>query len=366
MTQPVRYMLSVERKDNVFYRYVPPADAVEAGIVSRKQLHCSYEEAVTYCNEQNKLLDEWRREHRYLKNLTEKAKISDLVKSYLNSIDYHKLSKKAKYDYDYYIKQWLDDKTVATTLRSTRLCDLSTPICQRIYDSNAAHSISLANHVLAVYRVLFSYAIRNGFAMFNPFKAVKRQTDKPRRTIWEREHLKKFMDTAFTRYEWRNVGLLVYMAYSWGQRLGDMRTLTWDNYDMDTGVLHLEQSKRRAKVSIPTHAGLRQMLEQQHKDFSWQKYIAPSTRKDGDGKLHCFSLVALSQIGNEIMRAAGLPEHLRLMDLRRTAITEMVSAGVPITNVMAVSGHATPHSLTPYIRHTLKSATVAQEMRGLL
>jgi len=54
------------------------------------------------------------------------------------------------------------------------------------------------------------------------------------------------------------------------------------------------------------------------------------------------------------------------MDLRRTAITEMVEVGVALTNVMALSGHATVHSLTPYVKHTLKSATVAQELRGMV
>lgn len=365
MKQP-RYMLTVQRKDTVFYRYNPPADAVEAGIVQRKQLMCSYEEAVTICNEQNKVLDEWRREHRYLKNLTEKSKVSDLIKSYMHSIDFDKLSKKAKYDYPYYLKRWYQSRTAGTTLINTRIADLSAPMCQRIYDEHAAHSKSLANHVLAVYKVVFSYAIRNGFTTFSPFKAVKMQAVRPRRVVWERDHLKRFMDTAFSKYEWRNVGLIVYMAYSWAQRLGDMRSLKWSNYNIETGVLELEQSKRRARVTIPTNQDLRNMLQQQHADFGWQQYIAPSTKKNKDGTLQTFSLQKLAKIGKEIMQAAGLPDDLQLMDLRRTAVTEMVQVGVPISNIMSLTGHATPSSLTPYMRNTLKSATLAQEMRGML
>jgi integrase len=360
-----RYTLKVVKNDTVFYRYNPPADAVEAGIVQRKQLYMSYEEAVTFCNEQNKLLDEWRKEHRYLKDLSEKSTIIDLYKSYINSIDYKKLSTKSRYDYPYYMKGWFDSRTAGTTLQRTRLCDLSSPICQRIYDEHAAHSVSLANHTLAVYKLVLAYAIRNGFTTFNPFKGVKAQAVKPRRVVWERHHLQKFMDTAFSKFEWRSVGIIVYMAYSWGQRLGDMRNLTWEQYDMDTGVLHLEQSKRRARVSIPTHSDLREMLEQQHKEFGWQKYIAPSQLKIKD-TLQPYSLHKLAKVGKEIMMAAGLPAELQLMDMRRTAVTEMVQAGVPLPNIMSVTGHATPQSLTPYMRHTLKSATVAQEMRGRL
>lgn len=364
MKQP-RYMMTVKRSGTVFYRYNPPQDAVDAGIVQRKQLFCTYEEAVTFCNEQNKLLDEWRSDRKYLKDLSEKSKVEDLICSYLQSIDFSKLSKKAKYDYPYYLKRWYQSRTAGTTLQHTRLQDLSAPMCQQIYDAHAAHSISLANHTLAVYKLVFNYAIRNGFTLFNPFKNVKTQASRPRRVVWEREHLKKFMDTAFSKYEWRNVGLIVYMAYSWGQRLGDMRCLKWSNYNLDTGVLELEQSKRRARVSIPTHTGLRDMLSQQHNDFGWQQYIAPSPKKM-NGTLVPYSVTKLAQIGKEIMQAAGLPDDLQLMDMRRTAVTEMVQAGVPLPNIMSITGHATPHSLTPYMRNTLKSATVAQEMRGLL
>ena len=361
-----RYMMAVDRDGVVTYRYNPPADAVEAGIVKRTSLGPNYNEAAVFCEEQNKLVDEWRREHRYLKNLSEKSKVSDLIKSYMHSLDFDKLSKKAKYDYPYYLKRWYQSRTAGTTLINTRLADLSAPICQRIYDEHAAHSKSLANHVLAVYKVIFNYAIRNGFTTFNPFKPVKTQTVRPRRVVWEREHIKRFMDMAFSKYEWRNVGLLVYMAYSWGQRLGDMRTLKWSNYNVETGVLELEQSKRRARVTIPTNQDLRNMLTQQHADFGWQAYIAPSTRKGAGGTLLPFSLTRLSKIGKAIMQEAGLPEDLQLMDMRRTAVTEMVQVGVPLPNIMALTGHATPHSLTPYMRNTLKSATVAQEMRGML
>jgi hypothetical protein len=66
-----------------------------------------------------------------------------------------------------------------------------------------------------------------------------------------------------------------------------------------------------------------------------------------------------------IMEIANLPEQLCIKDLRRTAITEMVEMGVPISSIMAVSGHATVESLNPYMKKTLRSATTAQTMRGI-
>lgn len=359
-----RYMQVVDRNGVVSYKYAPPPDAVEAGVVKRKALGTSLVDAINYCNEQNDVLDEWRKEHRYLKHLTTKSTVLDLVKSYRNSIDFNKLSVKSKEDYLYYLARWKDDKASHTTLYNTRLQELTAPSMQRIYDLHATHSVSLANHVLAVYRAMFSFAIRNGFCTFNPFKSVKRQADKPRRTTWEREHIKAFMTTAFASFDTRSLGLLVYTAYCAAQRLGDMRLLTWDSYDINTGVLSLTQSKRRAKVSIPLPQDLQQMLKQQHSELSWQQYVFPTTRSVA-GTLQPYSLQGLAKAGRAIMEQAQLPNDLQLMDLRRTAVTEMVMAGVPLTNVMSLTGHATPSSLTPYVRHTLKAATVAQDLRDL-
>lgn len=354
-----RYMQHVDRNGVVSYKYAPPADAVEAGVVKRKALGTGFVDAINYCNEQNDVLDEWRKEHRYLKHLTTKSTVQDLVKSYINSIDYAKLSPKSKEDYVYYLKRWAGDKATHTTLYASRLQDITAPMAQRIYESNAAHSVSLANHVLAVYRLLFSYAIRNGFTTFNPLQAVKRQTDRPRRVVWEREHIKAFMSVAFSSYETRSLGLIVYAAYVAAQRLGDMRMLKWSSYNLETGVLSLEQSKRRARVSIPLAKDLQDMLKQQHAEVGWQQWMMPTS------KMQPYTLHGLSKAGLLVMEKANLPKELQLMDLRRTAVSEMVGAGVALTNIMSLTGHATPQSLTPYVRHTLKSATVAQDMRDL-
>jgi len=170
-----RYMVVFDRNGVINYRYNPPADAVEAGVVKRESLGTSLVNAINKASEYNDILDNWRKEHRYLKHLTTKSTVLDLVKSYTNSIDYSKLSVKSREDYVYYLKRWAGDKATHTTLYASRIADLTTPAMQRIYDLHAAHSVSLASHVLAVYRLMFSYAIRNGFCTFNPFKVRSKQ-----------------------------------------------------------------------------------------------------------------------------------------------------------------------------------------------
>ena len=347
-------------KTNDSYRYNAPSDAVKAGVVRRKTF-TDCEDAILYSQTANTELDAWRKERKDLRNLRTDAKTLDLVNSYKQNISYTSLGVKTRKDYDYYFDCWIHHRT----LLQTKIAELTTPMCQRIYEEAAEHSVSLANHSLACYRLLFNYAIRHGFTQHNPFSKVLRRADKPRKVVWTRADIKAFLSVAYSEFKWRNVGLIVQMAHEWGQRLGDMRLLKWSNYDMETGVLTLEQSKRRATVTIPTSPALQQMIKQQHNDYAWQQYIAPSNTADGAGGLKPYTPVRLAIVGADIMKEAKLPEQLRLMDLRRTAISEMLEVGVPITNIMSLSGHATPQSLAPYLKHTLKSATFAQSMRDL-
>lgn len=361
MTPP--YLVSNKNANGeTTYRYLPPHDAAKEGIVSSKSFGVDFSAACAYAEEQNAIVFEWRRERKYLKNLSSKSRIEDLIKSYLSSVHYNSLSENTKASYKNYLSYWYKHRLAGVPLPKAKIGNILSPMCQRVYDDSADVSIYMANSTLAVYRLLFNYAIRKGFTTFNPFTTVKKRVKKSRKVVWQREHVRAFLNTAFSNFEWRNIGIIVNMAYEWGQRLGDMRTLTWDDYDVNTGILTLTQSKRGATVQLPTSEGLQRMLKQQHDDFGWQPYIAPSPKRL-HGKYKPYTITHLNRTGRKVMTEAKLPEELMLMDLRRTAITEMVEVGVPMSSIMAMSGHSTPMSLAPYIKHTLRGATNAQQMR---
>ena len=63
------------------------------------------------------------------------------------------------------------------------------------------------------------------------------------------------------------------------------------------------------------------------------------------------------------MKLCGLPNELRIADLRRTGTTEMVEAGVSMGQIMSVTGHANPQSVKPYMKNTFDSAKNALTMR---
>ena len=282
--------------------------------------------------------------------------VKHLVDKYYTSNDFKMLRDRTKKDYQYFLGVMLDD------FGSVNFCELTSKQAKHAYEAWVERGISLANHVCTVSSILFRYAIDMEYATVNPFANVRRKTPPQRKVVWTEDDVRNFLDTAYGEFQWRSIGLIVHMAYEWCQRLGDMRLLTWDNIDLEERKLYLEQSKRRAEVTLPIEDDLLEMLTQQEQDFGFQQYVVPRTTPV-QGEYHPYSMERLSKAGRAVMREAGLPEELRLMDLRRTGTTQMVEAGVSMGQIMSVTGHSNPQSVKPYMKNTYASANSALTAR---
>ena len=111
------------------------------------------------------------------------------------------------------------------------------------------------------------------------------------------------LDTAYSDFSTRNLGLIAHMAYEWCQRLGDMRLLTWDGVDFDNKTVYIEQSKRRAEVHLPISDDLCDMLTQQEQDFGFKSMLHHVLAQlVNTSPTHCI----ISLYGRKLMQAAGL------------------------------------------------------------
>jgi integrase len=232
------------------------------------------------------------------------------------------------------------------------------------YEEWVRRGVSFANHVATCASRVFNYAVEMEYAMQNPFTSIKRKPEIKRKVVWKHEDVLKFLDVAYSDFTTRNIGLIIQMTYEWCQRIGDMRTLEWEDIDFNDKVLTLEQSKRRAEVFLPISDDLMSMLHEQHKDFGFQRYVAPHVTPTR-GVFYPYAMQRFSKNGRAVMRKAGLSERLRLMDLRRTGVVQMVDKGVPLTNIMAVTGHANVASVKPYLKNTYTSANEALTRRNV-
>jgi len=180
--------------------------------------------------------------------------------------------------------------------------------------------------------------------------------------VWTKGDVRKLLDAAYGDFSTRNIGLIAHMAYEWCQRVGDMRLLTWDMLDFETKRVIIQQSKRNAQVELPIDDNLLDMLIQQEQDFGFQQYVAPRPQPYR-GVYEPYTMYKLPLHARKLMDEAGLPKELRLSDLRRTGVTEMVDADVGIGQIMSVTGHANPQSVKPYLKNTYTSANNALTAR---
>lgn len=289
--------------------------------------------------------------------------IKHLVDAYLGSRDFERVLA-SQDQYRYWLRVLCDTAFVDRSVGQLKYRQLTTPQAQMIYDTLSDRGITFANRITGVTRKMFNYAKKYGIVDNNPWSSIQTLTPKPRKVMWQPQDIQRFLEVAYSRFETRSVGLIAQMAYEWAQRIGDMRLLTWDSIDFENKVLNLEQSKRRAVVHLPISDDLMYMLNQQNEEFDWQPYVAPNLNsKDVDG-YNPYNIYNISRVAKRILSEAGLNEELRLSDLRRTATTEMVEAGVGIVQIMQVTGHQSPQSVTPYMKNTLTGATNALTLRS--
>jgi len=348
----------VSPSGGISYRFNPPQSLVDEGVVIREGYGSDLKQVRQIVKSHNEAIDTYREAQASITRIKPSSKVTDLINLYYQSNDFNMLRPNTKVDYRYFL-------TLFHRTMGTRKYDLVTSkMAKAAYEEWVKRGISFANHAATCASRVYNYAIQMEYATQNPWANIKRKALPQRKVVWSHGEVVTFLDTAYSDFAYRNVGLIVHMAYEWCQRLGDMRNLKWDNIDLTYGKLELEQSKRRTDVSLPISATLLTMLKEQHKDFGFQDYVVPHP-KPTMGTYEPYAMERLSKVGRRVMRLAGLPEELRLMDLRRTGVTQMIDKGVPIGQLMSVTGHNHVSSVKPYMKHTYDSANNALTQRNV-
>ena len=289
--------------------------------------------------------------------------LEELCNFYRNSDVYRRLSSSSQKDYDNHLSATLITPVEGKMLREYRCKNLKVRHMQQAYDQWLQVGTRTANYRRSVLSAAWKHAMRHDVLIHNPIALVQTVTEKPRRVHWSREQVSIFLDTAYSDFRWRSIGLIVHMAYDWGQRVGDVRLLTWDSLDLNECRIDLTQNKRNAEVHLPISQGLCAMLRQQKEEFGFQEYVVPRV-KPRAGAYTPYDKEEISLHINKILEEANLPKELTAMDLRRTAVTEMMEGGVDLAGIMQVTGHQNAASVKPYMVNTFSGASKALAARG--
>lgn len=134
----------------------------------------------------------------------------------------------------------------------------------------------------------------------------------------------------------------VSFAYLTGWRFAsEVLVLSWRNVDFEAGTVRLDVGSTKNKDGRVLYmtVQLRTLLEEQ-----WQKTLAVQRETEKiipyvfhkDGK----RITKYDRVWSRTCQAAGLPGKI-LHDLRRTAVRNMVRAGIPERVAMQITGHKT-------------------------
>ena len=292
-----------------------------------------------------------------------RAKVGQLVEFYLNSNHFARLTGTTQKQYETHLGYALATRVDGKRLEDYQASSLKAQHTNQAYQQWLQVGIRTANYRKAALSTAWKYCMRFDIIDNDPIRLIKTETDQPRKVKWTRDQVTQFLNTAYSEFRWRSIWLIVHMSYECAQRVGDMRVLTWDKVDLDAQRIDLTQSKRGADVHLPISEALTGMLQQQKDDFGFQQYVAPKTTPVA-GAYVPYPVDQIDDAINEVKDAAGLPKNITAMDLRRTAITEMVEGGADLAHIMQVSGHRSPDSVRPYMVNTFNGAKTALAKRG--
>jgi integrase len=206
-------------------------------------------------------------------------------------------------------------------------------------------------------RTALSVAVRWRYLTENP--AIGTEVPAPKRVPirpLNAEQAAVFLDTVAGH----RLALLYIMAIRLGLRQGELVGLRWTSVDFDKRVLRIAEqvqklrNKEVVSVSPKTPRSIRElplsaelvMLLREHMRMLEEERALAGTRWQD------YNLVFPSEVGTPIivrnllrhykgvLKKAGLPSTTRFHDLRHTAATLLLAAGVPLKTISDILGHS--------------------------
>ncbi|HTZ65737.1 MAG TPA: tyrosine-type recombinase/integrase [Solirubrobacteraceae bacterium] len=259
---------------------------------------------------------------------------------------------------------------IAPTLGAVRVDDMRPQMIRALLSRKRGEGLSeqtvakIRRHVHA----MFAFAQDAGLVSINPADAARARGQKhshrrARGTELSPAQVKRFLDACSTR--WR---LFFTVALDTGLRRGELIGLRWGDVDLLERILYVRRSigayddpdgedadellSTKTEASqrlVPILDGAQRALERMYAGARDTSENAPVfitiERKPGrDGVVRPvgrpLSPRMVTRVFRRYAQRAGLPESIRLHDLRHTAITNAIGQGEDILLVSAFAGHA--------------------------
>ena len=289
------------------------ADALRGEIRGGKKKH----KPVLFDKFADEYFETWSQKRKASTVLSERSRVKTTLKSYFGSKPIHTITRK---EIETFIaKRREDGKTVASTNRE--LCRL---------------------------RNMFSVAVGWGYLESSPVEGLKQA----REQVKEADFLSKEEVTKLLAVCDERIRPLLLTAVYTGMRWGELMKLEWRDIDFERGFMTIRDPKNSETRYVPMNPAVREALETHRKAQAQQAGGIVSTvfQNPETGK----PWVNIRKPFSKALKHAKIKRHIRFHDLRHTAASHLIMAGVDLRTVGKILGHKD-------LKMTLRYAHLAPE-----
>jgi len=341
----VKYLETRYRADGTPYYAVNPSGTARKKLGVRYKAFATRAEAIEYATEVAVRLDEHRRKNTPGSAYVDDSTVSGLLEYFRQTNDWRRLSDNSKRSYlrMMAIAESMRIGTANTTFGEMLVSNVKPEHADKFHVAVAnRHSMHTAHHTVKVLRRVWNVGLRHGKARFNPWSRMGLQQLPDRVVVWTPQQVDTFIRTADEMGYW-SLGTMALMCYHLCQRPGDVRKMRWS--DLKDGVFDFVQEKTKTRVEVPASPQLMDRLRGRWPEEDGYIVLYESTGRPYDRRMY-------SKLAALVRERAGLPDELKLSDLRRTGATEMAEAGCTEDELRSVTGHQSRDVLSIYVRPT--------------
>lgn len=224
-----------------------------------------------------------------------------------------------------------------TSLSKLKLSQITTDRLRSLKIESAAQN----NRARAVISSVFNWARSEGITdVENPATAIKSRFIKSRERFLQPSELPRFM----AAIKDSRLGDFFLLALFTGARKTNLQEMRWQDLDLEDAVWKIPKTKNGDGLLVPLIPEALQVIKKRASerllDAIW---VFPGTGKTGH-------LVAPRKAWLEILDKAGLDEHLRIHDLRRTLGSWQARSGASLTVIGKSLGHRSLQATAIYSR----------------
>ncbi|MGH9937154.1 MAG: tyrosine-type recombinase/integrase, partial [Blastocatellia bacterium] len=206
-------------------------------------------------------------------------------------------------------------------------------------------TIASVNRELELLRSIFAYARREGWLARSPFERLRgiisKADERRRDRVLSYDEEKRLLD-ACDDPKRRHLKSILVCLLDTGMRRGEVIKLRWRDVSLDARTVTIVAMN--SKTARERTVGITERL---HGELSRLREMSPKDQNESVfGIADTFKRAFASAC-----QLAGV-EDFRVHDCRHTAITRWVRAGLPIAEIMRLSGHSTLTAFAIYANST--------------